>query len=154
MRSNPDFPQTGHRYYHRVTFSNSFLLSNNISRLRQLSIFIVLVVFHRSHRRKIKKQNLFSQWPISQRLYCWNYSFFFFFLSASYFCFLISFRANKMKHKAVSANSYPIRFTIFIIFHYASEIEMRGMYYKNMFVHILRFYVIYSEWKYLIYLFL
>lgn len=95
MRSNPDFPQTGHRYYHRVTFSNSFLLSNNISRLRQLSIFIVLVVFHRSHRRKIKKQNLFSQWPISQRLYCWNYSFFFFFLSASYFCFLISFRANE-----------------------------------------------------------
>lgn len=66
------------RFFSLITFQDY---------VRQLSIFIVLVVFHRSHRRKIKKQNLFSQWPISQRLYCSNYSFFFSFPSASYFLF-------------------------------------------------------------------
>lgn len=134
MRFNPGFPQTGHRYYHCVTFSNSFLLSNNISRLRQLSIFIVLVVFHRSiSLSKNKETKSFqSVTDFTTFIYCWNYSFFFSFPSASYFCFLISFKANKMKHKTVSANSYPIRFTILIIFHYAMS-KSRGMYYKNMF---------------------
>lgn len=40
------------RFFSLITFQDY---------VRQLSIFIVLVVFHRSHRRKIKKQNLFSQ---------------------------------------------------------------------------------------------